>query len=106
MENIIRMTPGPTRYAISSVDEIESSFQFFLPESMEEIILDMRKPGGEACVWGHVESIGPGRPPSLHGSVDFLLEYISQTMRLDAESGRPIFRSTMSLHTHADDYSC
>ena len=40
-ENIVRMTPGPTRYAISRVDEIKSSFQLFLPESIERIVLDM-----------------------------------------------------------------
>ena len=33
--------PGPTRYAISRVDDIKSSFQLFLLESMEEITLDM-----------------------------------------------------------------
>lgn len=41
VENIVRMRPGPTRYAISRVDDVRSSFQLFLPESMEDIILDM-----------------------------------------------------------------
>lgn len=41
VENIIRMTPGPTRHATSRVDDIKSSFQLFLPESIEGIILDM-----------------------------------------------------------------
>ena len=35
------MTPGPTRYATSGVDDIKSSFQLFLPESIVEIILAM-----------------------------------------------------------------
>ncbi|XP_061085791.1 oocyte zinc finger protein XlCOF6-like [Conger conger] len=41
VENIIKMTPGPTRYATSHVDDIKSSFQLFLPESIEGIILEM-----------------------------------------------------------------
>ena len=41
VENIIKMTPGPTRYATSRVDDIKSSFQLFLPESIEGIILEM-----------------------------------------------------------------
>ena len=35
------MTPGPTRYATSRVDDIKSSFQLFLPESIVEILLAM-----------------------------------------------------------------
>ena len=41
VENIVRMTPGPTRYATSCVDDIKSSFQLFLPESIVRIILEM-----------------------------------------------------------------
>ena len=41
VENIVRMTPGPTRYATSGVDDIKSSFQLFLPESIVRIILEM-----------------------------------------------------------------
>ncbi|KAJ3614718.1 hypothetical protein NHX12_018289 [Muraenolepis orangiensis] len=41
VENIVRMTPGPTRYATSRVDDIKSSFQLFLPESIVEIIMEM-----------------------------------------------------------------
>ena len=48
-----------------------------------------------------MEGIGPGRPPSLHGSVDSLGVHrpnneATKTL-WDAESGRTIFRSTMSL---------
>ena len=50
-ENIVRMTPGPTRYAVSRVDEIKSSFQLFLPESIEKIIIDMSNLEGR-CVFG------------------------------------------------------
>ena len=51
VENIVRMTPWPTRYVISRVDDNKSSFQLFLPESMEGIVLDMTNLGGK-CVFG------------------------------------------------------
>lgn len=37
----MKMTPGPTRYAPSHVDDIKSSSQLFLPEFIEGIILEM-----------------------------------------------------------------
>ena len=54
VENIVRMTSWPTRYVISRVDDIKSSFQLFLPESMEGIILDMTNL--EVCLRTHGES--------------------------------------------------
>ncbi|KAJ3586165.1 hypothetical protein NHX12_012566 [Muraenolepis orangiensis] len=56
VENIVRITPGPTRYATSRVDDIKSSSQLFLPFNYT----GDDKPEGEACVCGHMESIGPG----------------------------------------------
>lgn len=41
VEKIIKMTPGPTRYATSHGDDIKSSYQLFLPESIKGIILEM-----------------------------------------------------------------
>ena len=52
-ENIIRMTPGPTRYATSRVDDIKSSFQLYLPESIVEIILAMTNLEGGVCLRTH-----------------------------------------------------
>ncbi|CAJ1084167.1 piggyBac transposable element-derived protein 4-like [Xyrichtys novacula] len=66
VENIIKMTPGPTRYATSRVDDIKSSFQLFLPESIEGIILDMTNLEGKREFGDTLERTGPGRPPSLH----------------------------------------
>ncbi|KAJ8402480.1 hypothetical protein AAFF_G00365630 [Aldrovandia affinis] len=40
-ENIIRMTPGPTRFAISRVQDIKSAFELFIPESIQKILIDM-----------------------------------------------------------------
>ncbi|XP_070993089.1 uncharacterized protein [Oncorhynchus clarkii lewisi] len=40
-ENVIRMTPGPMRYAISRVDDIKFGFELFLTESIETIVINM-----------------------------------------------------------------
>lgn len=100
-ENIVRMTPGPTRYAISRVDDIKSSFQLFLPESIERIVLDMTNLEGRRVfgdTWKELDQA------DLHAYMGLLIlagVYRSNheaTMSLwDAESGRPIFRATMSL---------
>ncbi|KAL7840993.1 hypothetical protein SRHO_G00246840 [Serrasalmus rhombeus] len=39
--NVIKMTPGPTRFAVTRVDDIESAFQLFISPAIENIILDM-----------------------------------------------------------------
>ena len=51
MENIIKMMPGPTRYATSRVDDINSNFQLLLPDSIERIIVEMTNLEGK-CVFG------------------------------------------------------
>ncbi|KAG7470514.1 hypothetical protein MATL_G00114660 [Megalops atlanticus] len=101
MENIIRMTPGPTRYATSRVDDIKSSFQLFLPESIEGIILDMTNLEGRRVfgdTWSALDQVdlqayvGLLLLPGLYRSNNEDTEGL-----WDAESGRPVFRSTMSL---------
>lgn len=34
------MTPGPTRFAVARVDDIESAFQLYISKPIEKIILD------------------------------------------------------------------
>ena len=41
MENIVRVMPVLTLQPISCVDDMKSSFQLFLPEFIEEVILDV-----------------------------------------------------------------
>lgn len=43
---IIMMQPGPTRMAVSNVQDIKSSFELFRPYSLQSIILDC---GRKAC---------------------------------------------------------
>ncbi len=39
--NIIKMVPGPTRYAVSHVEDIKSSFELFITPSIKKIALGM-----------------------------------------------------------------
>lgn len=39
--NVIKMTPGPTRFAVTRVDDIQSAFQLFISPPIEKIILEM-----------------------------------------------------------------
>uniref|UniRef100_A0A3Q3L0N4 Nucleolin n=1 Tax=Mastacembelus armatus TaxID=205130 RepID=A0A3Q3L0N4_9TELE len=97
----IKITPGPTRYATSRVDDIKSSFQLFLPESIEGIIVEMTNLEGKRVfgdTWRKIDLV------DLQAYIGLLIlagVYRSNneaTKSLwDAESGRPIFRATMSL---------
>ncbi|CAJ1086606.1 piggyBac transposable element-derived protein 4-like [Xyrichtys novacula] len=101
VENIIKMTPGPTQYATSRVDDIKSSFQLFLPESIEGIILDMTNLEGKRVfgdAWRELDLV------DLQAYIGLLIlagVYRSNneaTKSLwDEESGRPMFQATMSL---------
>ncbi|KAL3983487.1 M-phase phosphoprotein 8 [Sarotherodon galilaeus] len=96
-----KMTPGPTRYATSRVDDIKSSFQLFLPESIEGIILEMTNLEGKRVfgeTWREIDLV------DLQAYIGLLIlagVYRSNNEALkslwDTEFGRPIFRATMSL---------
>ena len=95
------MTPGPTRYATSRVDDIKSSFQLFLPESIVEIILAMTNlEGGRvfADTWKALDQVDLQAYMGLLILAGENLSNHEATKSLwDGESGRPIFLSTMSL---------
>lgn len=40
-ENVIRMTPGPAKYAAYHIDDIKSCFKLFLTESIETIVMNL-----------------------------------------------------------------
>ncbi|XP_014853421.1 PREDICTED: piggyBac transposable element-derived protein 3-like [Poecilia mexicana] len=100
---VLKMTPGPTRFALTRVDDIESAFQLFISPPIEKIILDMTNLEGR-----HVfqEKWKPLDPSDLHAYIGILVlagVYRSKgeaTASLwNEEYGRPIFRATMSLET-------
>ncbi|XP_028260881.1 piggyBac transposable element-derived protein 4-like [Parambassis ranga] len=107
-QNVIKMTPGPTRYAVSHAHDIVSTFYLFITPAIEKIILEMtnlegfRKNGDS---WKKMDET------DLRAYLGLLIlagVYRSRgeaaASLWDAESGRPIFRATMPLklfHTYS-----
>lgn len=94
-QNVIRMTPGPTRSAISHAHDIVSTFQLFITPAIENIILEKTNLEG-FCKYRH--SWKRMDETDLHAYSGLLIlagVYRSggqATASLwDAESGRPIF---------------
>lgn len=91
VENITKMNPGPTQYATSCVDDIKSSFQHFLPESIEgkRVFED---------TWKEIDLVDLQAYTGLLILAGVYRSNNEATKSLwDAESGWPIFRATMSL---------
>ncbi len=53
-ENIIKMTPGLTKYATSRIEDIKSCFNLFLAEPIENIVISMTNLEGRLCSCGSV----------------------------------------------------
>lgn len=101
------MTPGPTRYAVSHVYDIVSTFYLFITPAIEKIILEMTNLEGfrKYDSWKKMDEI------DLQACLGLLIlagVYRSRgeaaASLWDAESRRPIFRATMPLklfHTYS-----
>lgn len=87
------MTPGPTRYATSRVDDIKSSFELFLPEFIEGIILEMtnleeKRMFGDT--WSELDLVDlQAYMVSLDSSRSISLKQCKYKSLWDVESGRP-----------------
>ncbi|XP_022609640.1 piggyBac transposable element-derived protein 4-like, partial [Seriola dumerili] len=107
-QNVIKMTPGPTRYAVSHAHDIVSTFYLFITPAIEKIILEMTNLEG-FCKYG--DSWKKMDETDLQAYLGLLIlagVYRSRgeaaASLWDAESGRPIFRATMPLtlfHTYS-----
>ncbi len=53
-ENVIKMTPGLTKYATSRIEDIKSCFNLFLAEPIENIVIYMTNLEGRLCSCGSV----------------------------------------------------
>ncbi len=53
-ENVIKMTPGLTKYATSRIEDIKSCFNLFLTEPIENIVISMTNLEGRLCSCGSV----------------------------------------------------
>eukprot|EP00066_Takifugu_rubripes_P029496 XP_011618762.1 PREDICTED: piggyBac transposable element-derived protein 4-like [Takifugu rubripes] len=99
--NVIRMQPGATRMAVTHTQDIKSSFELFIPDSIQEIILDCTNLEGRRVFgerWKEMDQT------QLHAYFGVLIlagvfrsKGESAESLWDAETGREIFRATMSL---------
>ncbi|XP_034040753.1 piggyBac transposable element-derived protein 5-like [Thalassophryne amazonica] len=99
--NIIRMQPGPTQMAVTHTQDIKSSFELFIPDSIQKIILDCTNLEGR-CVFGERwKEMGQTHLHAYFGVLIlagvFRSKGESAQSLWDAETGREIFRATMSL---------
>ncbi|XP_071268197.1 piggyBac transposable element-derived protein 4-like [Salvelinus alpinus] len=97
------MTPGPTRYAISQVDDIKSCFELFLKETIETTVINMTNLEGRRVYKDNWNEVDRTDIQAYMGLLILAGVYRSRnksTTRLwDAESDRAIFHATMSLQT-------
>ncbi|KAL3969261.1 leucine-rich repeat-containing G protein-coupled receptor 6 [Sarotherodon galilaeus] len=99
--NVIRMQPGPTRLAVTHVQDIKSSFDLFIPDSIQKIILDCSNLEGRHVFgerWKEMDQIDlqPYFGVLILAGV-FRSKGESTESLWDAETGRELFRASMSL---------
>ncbi len=89
--NIIKMVPGPTRYADSHVQDIKSAFELFITPSIESIYLGTV---GKTLMWLTCK-------PTLGCSfwLDCTSQKAKQQQDFEMLTRRSIFPATMSLKT-------
>lgn len=99
--NIIKAAPGPTRYCTTRVTDIKSVFQLILNNSLENIIIKMTNIEGRRVFGDHWQGLDETTLQAFIGLLLLAGVYRSHgesTKSLwNAETGRPIFRATMSL---------
>lgn len=99
--NVIRMQPGPTQMAVTHVHDIKSSFQFFIPDSIQKIILDCTNLEGRRVFGERWKEMDQTHSHAYSGVLILVGVFRSKgesTESLwDAENGRELFCATMSL---------
>lgn len=103
-ENVIRMTPGPTRYAISQVDGIKSCFELFL--TVIRNYSDKHDQfGRESRLQRQLEGGAPDRRPSKRVSIDFGWCVQIQKRIYHQFMGRGVWSGNFSCHYVTPDIS-
>ncbi|TKS65943.1 PiggyBac transposable element-derived protein 4 [Collichthys lucidus] len=107
-QNVIKMTPGPTRYAVSHAHDIVSTFYLFITPAIEKIILEMTNLEGFRKYGDSWKKMDETDLQAYLGLLILAGVYRSRgeaaASLWDAESGRSIFRATMPLklfHTYS-----
>ena len=102
-ENIIKTVPGPTRMAVTRVTDIKSAFELVMPNSIQKIILEMTNLEGRRVFGEKWKELDKTHLDAYLGLLILAGVYKSKdesTASLwGAETGRAIFRATMSLET-------
>ncbi|KAM9770316.1 DNA polymerase delta subunit 4 isoform 1-T1 [Menidia menidia] len=97
----IRMQPGPTRMAVTHTRDIKSSFELFIPDSIQEIILDCTNFEGRRVFGERWKEMDLTQLQAYFGVLILAGVFRSRgecaESLWDAETGREIFRATMSL---------
>ena len=99
--NVIRMQPGPTRMAATRVYDIMSSFELFIPDVIQKIILDCTNLEGRRVFGERWKEMDQTHLYAYFGLLIlagvFRSKGESTESLWDAETGRELFRATMSL---------
>lgn len=105
--NVIKMTPGITRFAVTRVSDIKTCFELFMPLSLKRVIIAMTNLEGKKVHGDKWKDIDEEFLDAYIGVLLLAGVYRSCNEATDslwhASTGRNIFRATMSLqtfHTH------
>ncbi|XP_067253523.1 piggyBac transposable element-derived protein 4-like [Chanodichthys erythropterus] len=102
-QNVIKMTPGPTRFACSNAEDIKSTFELFFPDDIKKNLIEMTNLEGKRVfneAWKNLDWIDL---QAYFGLLILAGVYRSHHEALgslwNSVSGRTIFRATMPLKT-------
>ncbi|XP_037533781.1 piggyBac transposable element-derived protein 4-like [Nematolebias whitei] len=102
-ENVMKMTPGITRFAVTRVSDIKTCFDLFMPLSLKKVIIAMTNLEGKKVHGDTWKDIDEECLDALIGVLLLAGVYRSSNEALtslwDVSTGRSIFRATMSLQT-------
>ncbi|XP_056117511.1 piggyBac transposable element-derived protein 4-like isoform X1 [Rhinichthys klamathensis goyatoka] len=100
---VIKMTPGPTRFACSNAKDIISTFELFFPDDIKKILIEMSNLEGKRVFGKAWKNLDWTDIQAYFGLLILAGVYRSHHEALSSlwngVSGRAIFRATMSLNT-------
>ncbi|KAK7120985.1 hypothetical protein R3I94_020837 [Phoxinus phoxinus] len=100
---VIKMTPGPTRFACSNAKDIISTFELFFPDPIKKIMIEMSNLEGKRVFGKAWKSLDWTDLQAYFGLLILAGVYRSHHEALGSlwhgVSGRAIFRATMPLKT-------
>ncbi|XP_042609958.1 piggyBac transposable element-derived protein 4-like, partial [Cyprinus carpio] len=98
---VTKLTPGPTRYACSRVEDIKSSFLLFFPPSIQSILVEMTNLEGKRVYDADWRDVDWTDIEAFIGLLILAGVYRSNNEALsslwEAETGRAIFCAVMTL---------